>query len=221
MLFPHNPYIYSMKYHFIAIEGNIGAGKTTLAKQLASHYNAGLLLEQFADNAFLPLFYEDKKKYALPLELSFLKDRYSQLQTCLKELQDVFKLIIADYTIFKSPLFAKNNLDEKEFELFLNIHDMIKTTLPKPDLFIYLHTPVDRLQRQIKMRGRLYEQEIPDDYLREIETAYLQYFQKESDNLLLLDNTNADLNQPEYFNQLIQIIESDNPLPKGILTFSH
>lgn len=207
-----------MKYHFIAIEGNIGAGKTTLAKQIASHYNAGLLLEQFAENPFLPLFYEDKKQYALPLELSFLKDRYSQLQTSLKELKATSKLIVADYTIFKSPLFAKNNLNEKEFELFHNIHDMIKTTLPKPDLFIYLHTPVDRLQRQIKMRGRTYEQQISDSYLKEIETAYLQHFQNGYNNLLLLDNSETDFNKPAYFNQLIQIIESDKPLPKGMLT---
>ncbi|KAA5537352.1 deoxynucleoside kinase [Taibaiella lutea] len=208
-----------MKYHFITVEGNIGAGKTTLAKQLAEYYNAALLLEQFAENPFLPLFYQDKEKYALPLELSFLKDRYQQLQSSLKEFQDKQELIVADYTILKSPLFAKNNLNEAEFKLFCDIHDMMKTTLPKPDLFIYLHTPVERLQRHIKKRGRSYEQNISARYLMEIEDAYLQYFKQHPDNVLWLDNTTVDFNEPQYFNQLTKYIESEGSLPEGILTF--
>lgn len=211
-----NSYIYSMNDRFIAIEGNIGAGKTTLALQLAKHFDAALLLEQFAENPFLPLFYQNKKQYALPLELSFLRDRYQQLQTSLKELQYSSQMIVADYSIYKSPLFAKNNLDEQEFELYSSIHDMIKTTLPKPDLFIYLHTPVSKLQHRIKERGRPYEQQIQDDYLQEIEAAYLQFFQKETDNLLLIDNTHADLNEPEQFDRLVKYIESGQPLPKGM-----
>jgi deoxyguanosine kinase len=208
-----------MKYRFITVEGNIGAGKTTLAKQLAAYFNATLLLERFAENPFLPLFYEDKERYALPLELSFLKDRYQQLQSDLKGFEDTKQLIVADYNILKSPLFAKNNLNEAEFNLFCDIHDMMKTTLPKPDLFIYLHTSVERLQRHIKKRGRPYEQNISDRYLMEIEDAYLQYFKQEPDNVLWLNNTTVDFNEPRYFNQLIEYIKSEQPLPKGILIF--
>lgn len=210
-----------MKYRFITVEGNIGAGKTTLAGQLAEHFNAGLLLEQFAENPFLPLFYENKERYALPLELSFLKDRYRQLQSRLKEFQDKGELIIADYTISKSLLFAKNNLNEAEFKLFCDIHDMMKTTLPKPDLFIYLHTPINRLQSHIKKRGRPYEQHIPDDYLMEIENAYLHYFKQGQDNVLWLDNTTVDFNEPKYFSRLIGYLESEQPLPKEFVELSY
>jgi deoxyadenosine/deoxycytidine kinase len=128
-------------------------------------------------------------------------------------------LIVADYTILKSPLFAKNNLNGKEFELFSDIHDMMKTALPKPDLFIYLHTPIDRLQRHIKQRGRPYEQHISDAYLTEIENAYLQYFRQEVENVLWLDNAVADFSEPKYFNRLIEYIAAEEPLPKGMLTF--
>lgn len=204
-----------MNYRFIAIEGNIGAGKTTLALQLANHFNAAPVLEQFAENPFLPLFYENRKQYALPLELSFLKDRYLQLQS-LKELLNTSQVIIADYSIYKSPLFAKNNLDEKEFELYSSIHNMIKATLPKPDLFIYLHTPISRLQHRIRERGRPYEQEIGDAYLEEIQAAYLRYFQMEA-NLLLIDNTDVDFNKPEHFNRLTALLETGPPLPKGMV----
>jgi len=215
------PYLYNMKYRFITVEGNIGAGKTTLAGQLAAHFNAALLLEQFAENPFLPLFYEDRERYALPLELSFLKDRYRQLQSGLETLLDKEQTIIADYTISKSPLFAKNNLTDREFELFSGIHDMMKTTLPKPDLFIYLHTPIDKLQRQIKKRGRPYEQHIPDHYLIEIENAYLHYFKQEPGNVLWIDNAAADLNEPEYLNRLIGYLESEQPLPNEMVRLDY
>jgi deoxyguanosine kinase len=165
-----------MKHHFIAIEGNIGAGKTTLAKHLAEYYNAGLILEQFNENPFLSLFYEDKSKYSLHVELAFLTDRYKQLQTALAPLNIREQIIVADYSIYKSALFASNNLNAAEYALYQRIHDLIKTQLPKPDLFIYLHTPIERLRRHIKKRGRPFEQDIPDDYLQEIEKSYLQYF---------------------------------------------
>ncbi len=203
----HYYYLYNMKYHFIAVEGNIGAGKTTLAKQLAEHYNATLLLEQFAENPFLPLFYEDKQRHALPVELSFLTDRYEQLQAALKEHNNSNGLLIADYSIYKSPLFARNNLNDTEFALYSRIHDLIKTHIPKPDLFIYLHTPIDRLQRQIKKRGRSYEQDITDHYLEEIEAAYGQYFKKDATDVLWIDNAETEFNNPIHFNQLIQYID--------------
>lgn len=204
-----------MKYRFIAIEGNIGAGKTTLAQQLAAHYNAQLLLEQFTENPFLPLFYEHKERHALAVELSFLSDRYEQLQSAFR--QSTSSLMIADYTIFKSQLFARTNLNEIEYALYQRIHDLIKTTLPKPDLFIYLHTPVERLQRQIKKRGRPYEQNISDHYLEEIQEAYSTYFNQEKEYVLWIDNSHLDLNDPQHFNRLVQYLESDTPLPGKLL----
>jgi deoxyguanosine kinase len=197
-----------MKYHFIAIEGNIGAGKTTLARQLAAHYQATLLLEQFADNPFLPLFYEHKAQYTLPLELSFLTDRYEQLKGAFKQ-HNPDQLLVADYTIFKSPLFAKNNLNEIEFALYQRIHNLIKTTLPKPDLILYLHTPIEKLQQQIRKRGRAYEQHISADYLEAIQAAYQQYFSQDAANLLWIDNAETDFNRPQDFNRLIQRIEEE------------
>lgn len=198
-----------MNYHFIAIEGNIGAGKTTLAQKLASHYHGRLILEQFADNPFLPKFYEDKERYAFPLELSFLADRYDQLRDIL--LNDSFhdEPVFADYTIGKSRLFARNNLDTDEYELFLKMADIMKTTLPKPDLLIYLHAPIDRLQRQIQKRGRPYEQNIKDEYLEEIQQAYLQYIEEENVKILMIDAETIDLNTEHHFKSLIHFLESD------------
>lgn len=198
-----------MKYHFIAIEGNIGAGKTTLAKQISEHYNAGLILEEFSENPFLPLFYEDKSKYALSVELSFLTDRYEQLQKALTQFEDPDRLVVADYSLYKSPLFAKNNLNELEFALYQRIHDLIKRHVPKPDLFIYLHTPIERLQKQIKKRGRPYEQDIAATYLEGIEAAYLQYFKKDANDVLWIDNTDTDFNDPVHFSRLIQYLEAE------------
>ncbi|RYZ25724.1 MAG: deoxynucleoside kinase, partial [Sphingobacteriales bacterium] len=161
-MYAHSLIFVSMKQHFIAMEGNIGAGKTTLAQKLSAHYGTRLILEEFADNPFLPLFYEDKERYAFPLELSFLSDRYNQLREILLSEKAPQQPIIADYTISKSQLFARNNLSAPEYELFLKMADIMKTTLPKPDLLIYLHAPIDRLQRQIQQRGRPYEQNISD-----------------------------------------------------------
>jgi len=197
-----------MKYRFIAIEGNIGAGKTTLATQLTTHYNAKLILEQFAENPFLPLFYENKQQHALPVELSFLTDRYEQLQANLDHYGKEEQLIVADYSIYKSPLFARNNLNNIEFALYQRVHDLVKMHLPKPDLIIYLHTPIDRLLRHIKQRGREYEQDIPADYLKEIEAAYLQYFNKDAADILWIDNAETDFNDTVHFNQLIQYLEA-------------
>jgi deoxyguanosine kinase len=197
-----------MNYHFIAIEGNIGAGKTTLAQKLAAHYHSRLILEQFADNPFLPGFYENKERYAFPLELSFLADRYDQLRDTL--LNDAYQNepVIADYTIGKSRLFARNNLNNEEYELFLKMAEIMKTTLPKPDLLIYLHAPVERLQQQIQKRGRPYEQNIQDAYLEEIQHAYLQYIEEENGKILMIDTEAFDLNTEDHFNRLIHFLES-------------
>lgn len=199
-----------MQYAYIAIEGNIGSGKTTLAHALAKHYNARLLLEQFADNPFLVKFYEDRDRYAFPVELSFLAERYNQQKEILLSGSLFQEKIVADYTLIKSQLFARNNLDKAEYNLFLKLSDIIKTTLPKPDLLIYLHTPVQQLQEQIKRRGRTYEQQIEDEYLLSIEQAYLQYLQQQKGKLILVDAATVNLTEPEQLQQFIHFIETAN-----------
>ena len=210
-------YLYRMEYHFIAIEGNIGAGKTTLAHQLAAYYQARIILEQFADNPFLPKFYKDKERYAFPLELSFLAERYSQLKDTLLNRELFQQMIVADYTIIKSQLFARNNLNPDEYELFQRMAEIIKTQLPKPDLLIYLHTPIVKLQQQIRKRGRAYELNIADAYLEEIQEAYLQYLGHEELRILMVDTGKADFNKPEHFRQLTDFLESGEQFKRKTL----
>jgi deoxyadenosine/deoxycytidine kinase len=181
-----------MLYNHIAIEGNIGSGKTTLATMLANDIDARLVLEQFADNPFLPKFYSDPEKHAFPLELFFMAERYHQLKN-LKE-QDLFKpQIISDYFFVKSKLFAQNNLKKDEMQLFNRLFDIMLSSLSKPDLLVYLYSDVERLQQNIKNRGRDFEQNISDEYLQNIQDKYLDFLRKQSDlPVLLLDVTNVD-----------------------------
>ncbi|MES2863527.1 MAG: 2-amino-4-hydroxy-6-hydroxymethyldihydropteridine diphosphokinase, partial [Bacteroidota bacterium] len=154
--------------NYIAIEGNIGAGKTTLATKIAEDCNAKTVLERFADNPFLPKFYKDQSRYAFPLEMSFLADRYQQLSDDLAQF-DLFKdFVVADYHIFKSIIFAKVTLQEDEFRLYKTMFDIIYKEMPKPDLYVYLYQNTERLLANIKKRGRNYEQEIPAEYLEKI-----------------------------------------------------
>lgn len=181
-----------MLYSHIAIEGNIGSGKTTLATMLANDIDARLVLEQFADNPFLPKFYSDPEKHAFPLELFFMAERYHQLKN-LKE-QDLFKpQIVSDYFFVKSKLFAQNNLKKDEMQLFNRLFDIMLSSLSKPDLLVYLYSDVERLQQNIKNRGRDFEQNISDEYLQNIQDKYLDFLRKQSDfPVLLLDVTNVD-----------------------------
>ena len=181
-----------MLYSHIAIEGNIGSGKTTLATMLANDMDARLVLEQFADNPFLPKFYSDPEKHAFPLELFFMAERYYQLKN-LKE-QDLFKpQIVSDYFFVKSKLFAQNNLKKDEMQLFNRLFDIMLSSLSKPDLLVYLYSDVERLQQNIKNRGRDFEQNISDEYLQNIQDKYLDFLRKQSDfPVLLLDVTNVD-----------------------------
>ena len=181
-----------MLYSHIAIEGNIGSGKTTLATMLANDIDARLVLEQFADNPFLPKFYSDPEKHAFPLELFFMAERYHQLKN-LKE-QDLFKpQIVSDYFFVKSKLFAQNNLKKDEMQLFNRLFDIMLSSLSKPDLLVYLYSDVERLQQNIKNRGRDFEQYISDEYLQNIQDKYLDFLRKQSDfPVLLLDVTNVD-----------------------------
>ena len=181
-----------MLYSHIAIEGNIGSGKTTLATMIANDMDARLVLEHFADNPFLPKFYSDPEKHAFPLELFFMAERYHQLKK-LKE-QDLFKpQIVSDYFFVKSKLFAQNNLKKDEMQLFNRLFDIMLSSLLKPDLLVYLYSDVERLQQNIKNRGRDFEQNISDEYLQNIQDKYLDFLRKQSDfPVLLLDVTNVD-----------------------------
>jgi 2-amino-4-hydroxy-6-hydroxymethyldihydropteridine diphosphokinase len=194
--------------NYIAIEGNIGAGKTTLATKIAEDCNAKLILERFADNPFLPKFYKDQNRYAFPLEMSFLADRYQQLSDDLAQF-DLFKdFIVADYHIFKSQIFAKVTLQEDEFRLYKTMFDIMYKEMPKPDLYIYLYQNTDRLLANIKKRGRSYEQDISSNYLEKINQGYLEYIKSQNDiNALIIDISELDFvkNQEDYIYILNEI----------------
>jgi deoxyguanosine kinase len=178
-------------YSFIAIEGNIGSGKTSLASKLASELQARLVLEEFEDNSFLPKFYKDARRYAFPLEMSFLAARFNQLKGQLNE-QDLFtKHTVSDYLFAKCLLFSKVNLDEDEYELYSKVFSIIQLQLRKPDLLVYLHNPVEKLLWQIKNRGRAYEQEISPEYLESLQTAYFEYLNQQNDQRILILDCSA------------------------------
>jgi deoxyguanosine kinase len=181
------------RFNYIAFEGNIGAGKTTLVNKIADDFNAKTVLERFADNPFLPKFYKDQNRYAFPLEMSFLADRYQQLSDDLAQF-DLFKdFVVADYHIFKSLIFAKITLQEDEYRLYRNLFDIIYKEMPKPDLYIYLYQNTERLLQNIKKRGRNYEQNIEAGYLDKINTGYLDYIKSQTDlNVLIIDVSDRD-----------------------------
>ncbi len=181
-----------MKYNYITIEGNIGAGKTTLAHLLSKHFNARLILEEFADNPFLPKFYENPQQYAFPLELFFMAERYKQLKDLLQT-KDLFQNVtISDYLFTKCLLFAKVNLPNEEFRLYQKLFDIMNPQVIQPDILIYLHTPVNKLQANIKKRNRSYEQGIPNDYLFSLQETYTQYIKQHNIKTLFVDASNAD-----------------------------
>lgn len=188
-------------FNYIAIEGNIGAGKTTLTEKMAADFNAKLVLERFAENPFLPKFYKDPQRFAFPLEMSFLADRYQQLNDDLSQ-YDLFKdFIVADYHIFKSLIFAKVTLAEDEFRLYKTMFDIIHKEMPKPDLYVYLYQETDILLQNIKKRGRSYEQEIQPEYLEKINRGYLDYIKTQTQlRVLILDVSHRDFvkNQEDY-----------------------
>lgn len=196
------------QFNYIAFEGNIGAGKTTLTTKIAEDFNAKTVLERFADNPFLPKFYEDQNRYAFPLEMSFLADRYKQLSDDLAQF-DLFKdFIVADYHIFKSLIFAKITLAEDEYRLYRTLFDIVYREMPKPDLYVYLYQNTERLLENIKKRGRDYEQKIPADYLDKINSGYLDYIKSQTDlNVLIIDVSDKDFvkNQEDYLYILNEI----------------
>lgn len=200
-----------MQYRFITIEGNIGSGKTTLAHQLAEHFRARLVLEEFADNPFLPKFYADPTQYAFPLELFFMAERYKQLKEMMGP--DLFSpQTISDYLFIKSLLFAKMNLEADEFSLYQKLFDIINPQLPQPDILIFLNAPVDQLQRNIRKRGRPYEQQIKDSYLERVQEMYMQFIRQYPMRTLMVDTTKMDfLRDPGDFRTLIAALGRDFP----------
>ncbi|MCR8668773.1 2-amino-4-hydroxy-6-hydroxymethyldihydropteridine diphosphokinase [Aestuariibaculum sp. M13] len=178
-------------FNYIAIEGNIGAGKTSLATKISNDFNAKLILERFADNPFLPQFYKDASRYAFPLEMSFLADRYQQISDDLSQLELFKDFIVSDYDVFKSLIFSKVTLQEDEFNLYRKLFYLMYKELRKPDLYVYLYQNTERLQQNIKKRGRDYEQNIADEYLEKINAGYLEFLKTQTDfNVKIIDVSN-------------------------------
>jgi deoxyadenosine/deoxycytidine kinase len=208
-----------IKYNYVVIEGNIGAGKTTLATRIADQFNGRLILEHFADNPFLPKFYSDQEKYSFPLELSFLASRYKQLKDEL-EPQDLFRAFtVADYYFMKSLVFASSTLKGDEYNLYRQIFYIIYGTLPKPDIFVYLHLTPERLLENIEKRGRNYEKSITKEYLKKIQDSYFNFFRQNPDNkYLVIDLNGIDFVENEsYYGEIINVIFYDD-YPDGLNT---
>lgn len=200
------------KFKYITIEGNIGAGKSALVNKIAEDFNAKVVLERFADNPFLPKFYEDQSRYAFSLEMSFLAERYQQLTEDLSQL-DLFKDFIAsDYHVFKSLIFAKITLSEDEYRLYKTMFEIVYKDTPKPDLYVYLYQGTEQLLNNIKKRGREYEQEITAEYLEKINNGYLDFIKSQKDlNVLIVDMSQRDFvnNQQDYISILNEIHRND------------
>jgi deoxyguanosine kinase len=176
---------------FLVIEGNIGAGKTTLASMLSEDLNAKLVLEQFADNPFLPKFYADRERYSFPLELSFLADRYNQIKKEMLHPELFRQILISDYYFTKSAIFARNTLQEDEYRLFRRLFNIVFESLPKPDLYVYLHVSTDKLMQNINKRGREYEKLIDQSYLETIQQGYFEYFRQITQFPIVIIDTNG------------------------------
>lgn len=198
------------KYNYIAIEGNIGAGKTSLSKMMSDEFNAKIVLERFADNPFLPKFYEDQERYAFPLEMSFLADRYQQLADDLAQLDLFRNLVVSDYYIFKSLIFAQITLSKDEYLLYRKMFDLMYKEITKPDLYVYLYQNTERLLANIKKRGRAYEQDIKPDYLKQIHDGYKNFINTQQNlNILRIDVSNLDfVENPEDYQYIIRKIKN-------------
>jgi len=199
-----------MKYTFISIEGNIGAGKTTLANLLAERLNARLILEEFADNPFLAKFYDNPAQYAFSVELFFMAERYKQQKDLVSQ-QDMFKtLTISDYLFTKCLLFAKVNLPDDEFRLYQRLFDTMHHQMIQPELLIYLHAPVSKLQENIKKRNRPYEQNIQNDYLYKIQQTYTHYIKQHNMKTLIVDTSDADfIGNPKHLDTIMDALEKE------------
>lgn len=201
----------------IAIEGNIGAGKTTLSKMISNDFNAKLVLERFADNPFLPKFYEDQSRYAFPLEMSFLADRYQQFMDDTSQF-DLFKnFMVSDYDIFKSLIFAKVTLQKEEYNLYRKVFNFMYKEVKKPEIYLYLYQNTERLLANIKKRGRDYEQNIDPGYLEKINRGYLDFIKSHpSQNSVIVDMGELDfVHNPKDYEFILERLE-DNILSTKI-----
>lgn len=206
----NQPFYISEKINYIAIEGNIGAGKTSLATIISKELNAKMVLERFEDNPFLPKFYKDKERYAFPLEMSFLADRYKQLSDDLAQF-DLFKnLIVSDYYIFKSLIFAQITLPLDEYKLYRRIFDIMYKEITKPNLYVYLYQNTERLLENIKKRGRDYEQNIEAGYLQKIHNGYKNFIKTQQNlNALTIDISELDfVNNKDDYKKIVEKITS-------------
>ncbi len=200
-------------YDYVAVEGSIGAGKTTLVEMISKEMDAEPIYERFADNPFLAKFYKDPEHYAFPLEMTFLMDRYQQLKSFLSTRNMFADFTIGDYFIDKCLLFSKNNLTDDEFFLFKKVFDAVSVALPKPDLIIYLYTTPDKLLKQIAKRNRSFEKDITEGYLSDIQEKYLTYFREnQTIPILLIDTFNIDFvkNRSDY-DSIKQLISQNFP----------
>lgn len=200
-----------MNFKYIALEGNIGAGKTTVSKMLAERFSAKLILEEFADNPFLPSFYEDREKWAFPLEMSFLAERYQQAFDNFPSPDLFADVAVSDYMIWKSLVFARINLKPIEFELYQKFFRIMFERFPRPDIIVYLNKSTDKLIENIQKRGREYEQQISPEYLQSVHQSYLSFFKQLSGFPVLMVNTNEIdfLQNPENLDSLIALVNRD------------
>ncbi|MCZ2139833.1 MAG: deoxynucleoside kinase [Bacteroidia bacterium] len=196
------------EHDYIAIEGNIGAGKSSLAEMLSKEFGAKLILEEFEDNSFLPKFYKDPKRFAFPLEMSFLAARFNQLKKQLTETDLFQKQIVSDYIFAKCQLFSKVNLEDDEYELYLKLFEIINLQLRVPDLLVYLHNPIEKLQWNIVNRGRSYEQNISPEYLQNLSETYHEYlYSNKNLRILYIDCSNIDfVNNSTHYKSLLNVI---------------
>jgi deoxyadenosine/deoxycytidine kinase len=188
-------------FNYLVIEGNIGAGKTSLATKIAEESNSRLILEQFSENPFLPKFYKEPERYAFPLELTFLADRYQQLMKQINT-RDLFQTkTVSDYYFVKSLIFSRKTLKDDEYSLYKRLFEIIQQQLTKPDIYVYLHVKTDRLLENIKRRGRSYEQDISKEYLDQIQTSYFDYIKTHPEiTFLVLDVNNIDfINEATHY----------------------
>ncbi len=205
---PKSKYALS-QFQYLTIEGNIGAGKTSLAQLISKEFNAKLILERFADNPFLPKFYEDMERYAFPLEMSFLADRYQRIQDDIAQYDLFTDFVVSDYDVFKSLIFAKVTLQSEEYTLYKRVFDLMYKNLAKPGLYIYLYQNTERLLENIKKRGRDYEQKIPAEYLNKINKGYLQFIKSQPKfNVKIIDVSERDFitNRTDFISILEEII---------------
>lgn len=206
-----------MSLNYLVIEGNIGAGKTTLAQMISKRYDAKLVLEQFADNPFLPKFYENQEQYSFPLEMAFLAERYNQLNREISHFDLFSPFTVSDYFFMKSLIFAQNTLQRDEYNLYRQFFNIIYDKMHKPDLYVYLHKEPELLLKNIAQRGRTYETNITKEYLEKITAGYFTYFRQQREfPVLIVDSNGIDfVKSTEDFEKLAETIFNET-YSKGV-----